>query len=122
MKSMPPQSAPACHSTALWWRLGGCVCYWFRTRAASVRAYLIASRKLRAAPCARSWVSCVWPRPAVLFIGASRGSVSLNAGGSFAYTPVAGYNGADSCFYRAIDSHGSLSNLVVVSITVIAPG
>jgi hypothetical protein len=45
--------------------------------------------------------------------------LTLNANGSFTYTPVANYNGADSFTYRASD--GALtSNVAMVSVTVAA--
>jgi large repetitive protein len=48
------------------------------------------------------------------------GTVTLNANGSFAYTPTAGYTGADSFTYRVSD--GSLnSNTATVNLTVNAP-
>lgn len=54
---------------------------------------------------------------AVLNGGPAHGTLSLNANGSFAYTPALNYNGPDSFTYRASD--GSLSSSVVtVSITV----
>jgi VCBS repeat-containing protein len=56
---------------------------------------------------------------AVLASGPSHGSLTLNANGSFAYTPAANYNGPDSFTYRAGD--GSLtSNLATVTIAVSA--
>jgi VCBS repeat-containing protein len=54
---------------------------------------------------------------AVLVQGAAHGSLTLNADGSFAYTPSADYNGADSFTYRASDSH-ALSNVATITITV----
>ena len=54
---------------------------------------------------------------AVLVTGVSHGSLTLNANGSFTYTPAANYNGPDSYTYKAND--GALdSNVVTVSITV----
>lgn len=54
---------------------------------------------------------------AVLVSGPSHGALSLNAGGSFNYTPAAGYSGDDAFSYKAND--GSLdSNAVTVVITV----
>jgi len=51
--------------------------------------------------------------------GPSHGVVSLNADGSFAYTPAANFNGSDSFTYRASD--GTLaSNLATVTLTVSA--
>ena len=57
---------------------------------------------------------------AVLGTGPTKGSLTLNANGSFTYTPNSGYSGSDSFTYRAND--GSLnSNFATVSITVVAP-
>ncbi|HVK07445.1 MAG TPA: Ig-like domain-containing protein, partial [Gemmataceae bacterium] len=57
------------------------------------------------------------PVTAVLVAGPANGSLTLNANGSFVYTPAANYNGTDSFTYRASD--GSLtSNLATVSLTV----
>jgi hypothetical protein len=54
---------------------------------------------------------------AVLGSGPSHGTLTLNANGSFTYTPAADYHGSDSFTYRAGD--GSLtSNPVTVTITV----
>jgi VCBS repeat-containing protein len=51
--------------------------------------------------------------------GPSHGVVSLNADGSFTYTPAANFNGSDSFTYRASD--GTLaSNLATVTVTVSA--
>ena len=55
----------------------------------------------------------------VLVTGPTHGSLTLNANGSFTYTPNANYNGGDSFTYRAND--GSLSgNTTTVSLTVTA--
>jgi len=54
---------------------------------------------------------------AVLVSGPSHGTVTLNANGSFDYTPAANFNGADSFTYKVSD--GPLfSNVATVSITV----
>ena len=54
---------------------------------------------------------------AVQDVGVSHGSLTLNADGSFSYTPVSGYTGSDSFSYHAND--GSLSSSSVsVTITV----
>jgi VCBS repeat-containing protein len=59
------------------------------------------------------------PLSAVLGSGPSHGTLTLNANGSFSYTPAADYNGADSFTYRASD--GSLtSNSATVTLTVSA--
>lgn len=55
---------------------------------------------------------------AVLVAGPSHGSVTLNADGSYSYTPVANYNGADSFQYKASDGV-RLSNVATVNLTVI---
>ena len=38
---------------------------------------------------------------------------------SFVYTPNAGFSGSDSFTVQATDSHGAISNIVTVSITVL---
>src|SRR5207249_1647107 len=43
------------------------------------------------------------PLAAVLVAGPSHGSLTLNADGSFSYTPAANYNGSDSFTYKAND-------------------
>jgi VCBS repeat-containing protein len=51
--------------------------------------------------------------------GTSHGTLTLNADGSFTYTPAANFNGTDTFTYRASD--GTLdSNLATVTITVTA--
>ncbi len=54
---------------------------------------------------------------AVLVSGVSHGVLSLNANGSFNYSPAANYNGADSFSYRANDGAAN-SGIVVVNISV----
>jgi VCBS repeat-containing protein len=54
---------------------------------------------------------------AVLSAGPSHGSLTLNANGSFTYTPAANYNGPDSFTYRASDGT-TTSNPATVAITV----
>ena len=49
----------------------------------------------------------------------SHGAVTLNANGSFAYTPTLNYNGPDSFTYKANDTKAD-SNVATVSITVSA--
>ena len=57
------------------------------------------------------------PLTAVLNTTVGHGSLTLNANGSFSYTPTAAYTGPDSFTYHAND--GSLnSNVVTVSLTV----
>ena len=59
------------------------------------------------------------PLTAVLGSGPSHGTLTLNANGSFTYTPAANYNGPDTFTYRASD--GTLtSNLATVTLTVTA--
>lgn len=56
---------------------------------------------------------------AVLVSGPAHGTLTLNAAGSFTYTPAANYAGPDSFTYKAND--GSLdSNVATVSLTVTA--
>ena len=55
---------------------------------------------------------------AIGVVGPSHGSLSLNADGSFIYTPAANYSGADSFTYRANDGTAD-SNVATVSITVV---
>jgi VCBS repeat-containing protein len=56
---------------------------------------------------------------AVRVSGPAHGTLTLNANGSFSYTPAADYNGPDSFTYKAID--GSVeSNTATVTLTVTA--
>jgi Bacterial Ig domain len=57
---------------------------------------------------------------AVLGTPPSHGGVTLNANGSFTYTPAAGYSGPDAFTYRAANGNG-LSNVATVSISVALP-
>jgi VCBS repeat-containing protein len=57
------------------------------------------------------------PLTAVLVTGPAHGTLTLNANGSFTYTPAANYFGADAFTYKANDGAGD-SNTVTVSITV----
>ena len=59
------------------------------------------------------------PLTAVLVSGPSHGTLTLNADGSFTYTPAANFNGTDSFTYRASDGTAD-SNLATVTITVTA--
>jgi VCBS repeat-containing protein len=59
------------------------------------------------------------PLTAVLATGPGHGSLTLNANGSFSYTPAADFAGSDSFTYRASDSSLN-SNLVTVTISVTA--
>ena len=61
------------------------------------------------------------PLTAALVSSVSHGSLTLNADGSFSYTPAAGYTGSDSFTYSASDGQAA-SNTASVSITVISGG
>ncbi|MCO6454069.1 MAG: tandem-95 repeat protein [Pirellulaceae bacterium] len=54
---------------------------------------------------------------AVLVTGPTHGSLTLNANGSFSYTPDAGYSGVDSFSYKSSDATAD-SNLATASITI----
>jgi len=58
------------------------------------------------------------PLTASLMAGPSHGTLTLNADGSFVYTPAAGYYGSDSFSYRANDTLTS-SATATVTITVV---
>ena len=61
------------------------------------------------------------PLTAILNTGPSRGTLLLNANGSFSYTPNPGFSGIDSFTYRASNDNG-FSNAATVSIAVnVAP-
>ncbi len=55
---------------------------------------------------------------AVFVSGPSHGALTLNANGSFSYTPAPNYNGPDSFSYKARDARGAESSAATVSITV----
>lgn len=55
---------------------------------------------------------------AILTSGPSHGTLSLQASGSFTYTPASGYTGSDSFAYKARDSGGLESSAVTVTITI----
>jgi VCBS repeat-containing protein len=57
------------------------------------------------------------PLTTILVSGPSHGSLTLNADGSFSYSPTADYNGSDSFTYRASDSNLQSAD-TVVTITV----
>jgi len=57
------------------------------------------------------------PLTALKVTDPSHGAVTLNANGSFTYTPAAGYSGPDSFTYKANDGHAD-SNIATVAITV----
>ena len=61
------------------------------------------------------------PLTAVLVPNGTAGSVTLNADGSFTYTPAPGFTGDDHFTYQASDGT-ALSNLATVNITVTATG
>ena len=61
------------------------------------------------------------PLTAIKVSDPAHGVVTLNADGSFTYTPTANYSGADSFTYRANDGAAN-SNTVTVSLTVHAVG
>ncbi len=58
---------------------------------------------------------------AVLVSGPAHGSLTLNADGSFAYTPVTNFSGTDSFTYQASDGVGN-SAATGVTISVFPPG
>ena len=57
------------------------------------------------------------PLASILVSGPAHGGLTLNANGSFTYTPNANYNGADSFTYKANDGLAD-SNVATVNITV----
>jgi VCBS repeat-containing protein len=57
------------------------------------------------------------PLTAVVGTGPSHGTLTLNANGSFTYTPDANYTGPDTFTYKASDGSAQ-SNLAAVAITV----
>src|SRR5207302_1545755 len=56
---------------------------------------------------------------AVLVAGPAHGSLTLNANGSFSYTPAANYNGSDSFTYKANDGSAD-STVATVSFTILS--
>ncbi|WP_347870647.1 tandem-95 repeat protein, partial [Plantibacter sp.] len=56
---------------------------------------------------------------AVLVSGVSHGTLTVNADGSFTYTPTANYSGTDSFTYKANDGTSD-SNTVTVTLTITA--
>src|SRR5207249_1138184 len=54
---------------------------------------------------------------AALVNGPAHGSLTLNADGSFSYTPAANYNGSDSFTYKANDGQAD-SNIATVALTI----
>jgi VCBS repeat-containing protein len=57
----------------------------------------------------------------VLATGPAHGTLTLNGGGSFTYTPAANFNGTDSFTYQASDGFLT-SGVATVTITVVPPG
>src|SRR5207249_1824050 len=49
----------------------------------------------------------------------AHGNVSVNANGSFVYTPTSNYIGSDSFGYRFTDGQGATSNTATVTITLV---
>ncbi len=58
------------------------------------------------------------PLTAVLVSGPTHGTLTLNANGSFTYTPPANYNGSDSFTYKANDGTANSNTGATVSIAV----
>lgn len=55
---------------------------------------------------------------AQLVSGPANGTITLNADGSFIYTPSTNFYGTDSFTYKAVDSLGGISNSITATITV----
>jgi len=55
---------------------------------------------------------------AVLVGGPTNGALTLNADGTYLYTPTADFNGTDSFTYQAVDGAGGSSDPTTVTITV----
>ncbi len=60
------------------------------------------------------------PLTAVVATGPAHGTLTLNANGSFTYTPNANYNGPDAFTYNANDGTANSTTAATVSITVTA--
>jgi large repetitive protein len=58
------------------------------------------------------------PISAQLVSGPSHGSLTLNANGSFSYTPTANYNGSDSFSYNAFDGQVASASPATVTIAI----
>jgi VCBS repeat-containing protein len=55
---------------------------------------------------------------AKLVSGPAHGTLTLNANGSFSYSPAANYHGGDSFTYRATDPSEAESNVATVTLTI----
>src|SRR5207245_210631 len=78
-------------------------------------ALTIATPEIGRAACSKNSATIT----AIVVAGPAHGTLTLNANGSFTFTPAANYNGPDSFPYKAND--GSLaSNVATVAITVTA--
>ena len=55
---------------------------------------------------------------AILVVGAAHGTVTLNADGTFVYTPVAGFSGWDTFLYAAQGATGLVGPVATVNIAV----
>jgi large repetitive protein len=58
---------------------------------------------------------------AVRVTSPTHGTLTLNANGSFTYTPTAGYSGSDSFTYKDSDYYNAYSNIATVTIAVNLP-
>lgn len=50
--------------------------------------------------------------------GAQHGTVTMNPGGTYLYTPNGNFNGTDSFTFRASDDDGAESNVATITVTV----
>ena len=55
---------------------------------------------------------------AVLVTSVAHGTLTLNADGSFVYTPTSGYTGVDTFTYKVRDTKGVFSNVATVTINI----
>ncbi len=60
------------------------------------------------------------PLTAQLVSNGSKGVVTLNANGSFTYTPNANANGSDTFTYTITDSQGAVSSVMTATINIAA--
>jgi len=58
------------------------------------------------------------PLTAELVTGVTHGALTLDADGTFTYTPAKDYNGADTFTFKALDALGGKSDVVTVTLTV----